>query len=130
MRRRTLFHLSQRLGRAGLGLPRRAHTLDLDIVHVAQWFHAVSDTRRLGILEFLTHRERTVRELQENLDLAQSSVSFHLKVLKQAGLVCERRDGRWRYYGVRSEILHLMSAFLGIEEPGKHADTCSLSCCH
>jgi ArsR family transcriptional regulator len=42
--------------------------------------------------------EQCVCDLQEALDAAQSRLSFHLKVLKEAGLVTDRKEGRWSYY--------------------------------
>jgi len=64
----------------------------------ARLFHALSDATRLGILERLRDGERCVCELEDFLDAAQSRLSFHLKVLKEAGLVSDRRGGRWIYY--------------------------------
>jgi len=60
--------------------------------------HALSDETRLGILEALRHGERCVCDLGIDLDAAQSRLSFHLRVLKEAGLVSDRRDGRWSFY--------------------------------
>ncbi len=64
----------------------------------AQLFHALSDETRLSILQRLRIGERCVCELTDALDAAQSRLSFHLKVLKDAGLVTDRREGRWMYY--------------------------------
>jgi ArsR family transcriptional regulator len=61
-------------------------------------FHALSDETRLAILELLRDGERCVCELTDALDVAQSRLSFHLRVLRDAGLVSDRRDGRWIYY--------------------------------
>jgi ArsR family transcriptional regulator len=61
-------------------------------------FHALSDETRLSILRRLRFGERCVCDLTDDLDAAQSRLSFHLKVLKDAGLVTDRRDGRWMYY--------------------------------
>jgi ArsR family transcriptional regulator len=41
-----------------------------------------------------------VCELQDELDAAQSRLSFHLRVLREAGLVTDRREGRWSYYSI------------------------------
>ncbi len=68
-------------------------------------FHALSDSTRLGILEMLRDGERCVCELQDELDAAQSRLSFHLRVLKEAGLVSDRREGRWAYYKITPEAL-------------------------
>jgi ArsR family transcriptional regulator len=68
-------------------------------------FHALSDSTRLEILEMLRTGERCVCDLQDGLDAAQSRLSFHLKVLKDAGLVADRREGRWAYYRIVPQAL-------------------------
>jgi ArsR family transcriptional regulator len=77
----------------------------LDAGHSARLFHALSDETRLSILERLRFGERCVCDLTDALDAAQSRLSFHLKVLKDAGLVTDRRDGRWMYYTLNQETL-------------------------
>ncbi|HET7563842.1 MAG TPA: metalloregulator ArsR/SmtB family transcription factor [Gemmatimonadaceae bacterium] len=77
----------------------------LDLTRAAQLFHALSDDTRLTILEMLRSGEHCVCELQDTLDAAQSRLSFHLRVLKDAGLVTDRRDGRWSYYSIVPESL-------------------------
>jgi ArsR family transcriptional regulator, arsenate/arsenite/antimonite-responsive transcriptional repressor len=61
-------------------------------------FHALSDETRLEIIELLRKGERCVCELTDRLDAAQSRLSFHLRVLKDAGIVRDRKDGRWVHY--------------------------------
>lgn len=73
-------------------------------------FHALSDETRLEIVERLRTGERCVCDLTDALDAAQSRLSFHLKVLKDAGIVRDRRDGRWVHYELDP------SAFEEIEE--------------
>ena len=75
-------------------------TTTLDLARGARLFHALSDETRLGILEMLRGGERCVCELQDELDAAQSRLSFHLRVLKDAGLVTDRKEGRWSYYSI------------------------------
>jgi ArsR family transcriptional regulator len=77
----------------------------VDLSRAARLFHALSDETRLAILEMLREGERCVCELQDELDAAQSRLSFHLRVLKEAGLVTDRRDGRWSYYRITPEAL-------------------------
>ena len=60
--------------------------------------HALADQTRLNIVELLATGERCVCELTEALRTSQSRLSFHLKTLKAAGLVRDRREGRWNYY--------------------------------
>jgi ArsR family transcriptional regulator len=77
----------------------------LDTDRAARLFHALSDETRLCILERLRRGERCVCELTDALEAAQSRLSFHLRVLKEAGLVTDRREGRWMYYTVNTETL-------------------------
>ena len=65
---------------------------------VAQRFQALSDPTRLQLLARLRHGERCVCDLMDVLDAAQSRLSFHLRVLKDAGIVRDRKQGRWVYY--------------------------------
>lgn len=77
----------------------------VDLSRAAQLFHALSDETRLGILEKLRGGEQCVCDLQDNLEAAQSRLSFHLRVLKDAGLVTDRKEGRWSYYSIAPEAL-------------------------
>ena len=76
-----------------------------DLDRSVQLFHALSDSTRLSILQRLRFGERCVCDLTDALDAAQSRLSFHLKVLKDAGLVTDRREGRWMYYTLNPETL-------------------------
>jgi ArsR family transcriptional regulator len=77
----------------------------IDHSRVSRLFHALSDETRLRILECLRGSERCVCELTDTLDAAQSRLSFHLKVLKDAALITDRREGRWMYYTLDREAL-------------------------
>ncbi len=63
-------------------------------------FQALSDPKRLRILGLLRGGEKCVGRLTEELEVAQSLLSFHLKSLRDAGLVSDRREGRWVYYSL------------------------------
>ena len=76
-----------------------------DPARAVRLFHALSDETRLRILERLRNGERCVCELTDALDAAQSRLSFHLKTLKDAGLVTDRREGRWMYYAIDREAM-------------------------
>jgi ArsR family transcriptional regulator, arsenate/arsenite/antimonite-responsive transcriptional repressor len=80
-----------------------ADAATLEVVHAARLFHALSDETRLAIVERLRAGERCVCDLTDLLDAAQSRLSFHLRVLREAGLVADRREGRWVYYTLRPE---------------------------
>jgi ArsR family transcriptional regulator len=70
-----------------------------------QLLKALADPLRLQVIEALSRGERCVCDLTADLGLAQSKLSFHLKVLKQAGLLADRQEGRWIYYRLRPEAL-------------------------
>ncbi|HEY0528201.1 MAG TPA: metalloregulator ArsR/SmtB family transcription factor, partial [Gemmatimonadaceae bacterium] len=67
-------------------------------------FHALSDETRLEIIEMLHRGERCVCDLTDALDAAQSRLSFHLRVLKDAGIVRDRKSGRWVHYELDPEV--------------------------
>ena len=87
-------------------------TTTLDRARTARLFHALSDETRLAVLEMLGDGERCVCDLQEALDAAQSRLSFHLKVLKEAGLVTDRPDGARRVYQIDPQGLGQIRAWL------------------
>lgn len=59
---------------------------------------AVSDPNRVAIIKMLQHKEMCVCEIRAALKIAQPTVSKHLKVLEDAGLVTSRKDGMWVNY--------------------------------
>lgn len=63
-------------------------------------FHAIADPRRRQILDLLRDGERPVGELVPHLGVSMGAVSQHLRVLREAGLVVQRKDGRHRRYRV------------------------------
>ena len=76
----------------------------------AELFHALSDKARLQIVDILLDGEHCVCDLMSHIDTGQSRLSYHLKVLKDAGLVSDRREGRWSYYTLKRD------AFVEAEE--------------
>lgn len=79
---------------------------------VARRFQALSDPTRLQLLARLRNGERCVCDLMDVLDAAQSRLSFHLRVLKEAGLVSDRRDGRWVYYSLVPAALEELQEYV------------------
>lgn len=66
-------------------------------------FNAIAEPRRRDILALLAFEERSVSELVERLECAQPSVSKHLRVLSDVGLVSARRDGKRVLYRTNAE---------------------------
>ena len=63
-------------------------------------FKALSDETRLRTLKLLEDGELCVCDIVAALDLVQPKVSFHLKILKDAGLIRDRKQGKWIHYSI------------------------------
>jgi len=74
---------------------------------------ALAEPIRLQVVLALQDGERCVCDLTGDLDLAQSKLSFHLKVLKETGLIRARQEGRWIYYRLDPAALIALQDWLG-----------------
>jgi ArsR family transcriptional regulator, arsenate/arsenite/antimonite-responsive transcriptional repressor len=99
---------------------------DQDLVAI---FHALSDETRLAIVKRLSGGERCVCDLQDLLDAAQSRLSYHLRTLKDAGLISDRRDGRWVHYSLVPGALGAVAGFIGEMEAAAQEWDVSERCC-
>ncbi|KJR67697.1 ArsR/SmtB family transcription factor [Bacillus velezensis] len=77
-------------------MERRHHALSSE--GISQCLKLLSDRTRLLMLKLLEDKEYCVCELTAIFDISQPGISQHLRKLKNAGLVRERREGQWRYY--------------------------------
>lgn len=85
---------------------------------------ALSDPNRLRIVEMLREREQCICHLLERLELTQGTVSYHMAVLKRAGLVRDRRDdsdARWVYYSLTPEAARWGQQLAGLLDTGQIA---------
>ena len=89
-------------------MPRASTTSDA--------FNAVAEPRRREILSYLALQERPVGDIVANLGLAQPSVSKHLQVLRDVGLVHMRRDGRNIFYRTNAEAIRPLHEWTGTFE--------------
>lgn len=89
-------------------MPRAATSSDV--------FNAVAEPQRRAILEFLAGDERAVGDIVDALELAQPSVSKHLRVLRDVGLVRARRDGRRVIYRTNATALRPLHEWAGMFE--------------
>ena len=95
---------------------------------IAKVFHALSDETRLLILEQLKDGEQCVCDLTEMFKTGQSRLSFHLRVLKEAGLVLDRPEGRWVYYSLNPEgIEELQESVISLKPSSNR--TSKKGCC-
>lgn len=79
-------------------------------------FNAIAEPQRRAILEVLAGDERSVTEVVNALELAQPSISKHLRVLREVGLVQSRRDGRQIWYRTNGDAIRPLYEWAGIFE--------------
>ncbi len=77
--------------------------MTLNNKEIVSIFKALSDENRIEILSLLKHEEQCACLLLEKLDLSQSGLSYHMKILTEAGLVDARPDGKWINYKINDE---------------------------
>jgi len=94
--------------------PRQLKSTKLDMTSVLQHtanpraqqlFKVLAEPIRMELVQCLGAGERCVCDLTCDLGLAQSKLSFHLKAMKEAGLISARQQGRWTYYRLEVESL-------------------------
>ena len=92
----------------------------------AEVFKALCDERRLKILNLLKSGEKCACVLIEEIGIPQSSLSYHMKILCESGIVIGREEGKWTHYSIDSEgsrkALQLLSDITTVTE-------CEDCCC-
>lgn len=68
-------------------------------------FKALCDEKRLSILELLKGGEKCACVLMEELNIAQSALSYHMKILCESGIVTSRQEGKWTHYTL--SLIHI-----------------------
>ncbi|MDU2293949.1 MAG: metalloregulator ArsR/SmtB family transcription factor [Peptococcus niger] len=77
--------------------------MNRDLVKTAKIFKAFSVAIRLEILDLLKNGEECACDLLEELDLTQSGLSYHMKILIESGIVTAREEGKWVYYTISEQ---------------------------
>ena len=78
----------------------------------ARIFKAMSDENRLKILELLHERDYNASELLAEMDFGQSTLSHHMRILLNAGVVQARKSGKWTYYSLRKNTCEEMTEWM------------------
>ncbi|HEU5219980.1 MAG TPA: metalloregulator ArsR/SmtB family transcription factor [Gemmatimonadales bacterium] len=100
-----------------------------DLASAARLFHALSDDTRLAVVRRLRDGEHCVCDLMDQVDAAQSRLSFHLRVLREAGIVGCRREGRWAYYWLKPDTFEAaVEAIKGLS-PSRAGRQAAARCC-
>lgn len=94
----------------------------------ARIFKAFCDDRRLRILELLRGGEKCACILIDELGMPQSSLSYHMKILCDSGIVTSREEGKWTHYRISpqgsAQALELLREITDTSEDGAHGSCC------
>ena len=74
---------------------------------------SLSDPIRINILELMMGGEICVCDIVKVTGLSQSKISYHIKILKDSGLISDRQEGRWVYYKLDLEVLSDIKNWMG-----------------
>lgn len=80
--------------------------------NLAQIYKALGDETRLEIVNMLLGKELCVCDIIDAFSLSQPAISHHLKILRQAGILIDTKDGKWVFYSLNPETLKLAEQFL------------------
>ena len=79
---------------------------------IAKVFKAFCDERRIEILTLLSDGEKCACELLEELEIGQSTLSHHMKVLSDSGIVFSRKEGKWTHYSINPTGINIAKELL------------------
>ena len=89
---------------------------------------ALGDANRMQIIQSLTGGELCACELLEQFSITQPTLSHHMKILCDSGLVASRRDGKWTYYSLNCAMFKEFKLFVGSITCKKSAASSTASC--
>ena len=80
--------------------------------NISKLMVSFSDPFRLEIIDLMMDGEVCVCDIMKLTNLSQSRISYHIKILKEAGLISDRQEGRWVYYSLKKEALFLIKEWI------------------
>lgn len=83
----------------------------------AETFKALSDETRVKVVRMLTFEKQCACQILKKLSISQPTLSHHMRILTQSGLVFAEKNGKWVYYGINQESVAEIRAF--VESIGK-----------
>lgn len=102
--------------------------MDTTYEDYAKVFKAFCDEKRLRILELLRGGEKCACKLLEDLDVGQSSLSYHMKILVESGVVESRQEGKWTHYTISEKGSDYATELLKTLTTPNTINTCD-NCC-
>ena len=97
-------------------------------IDVALICKALSDSNRLEIVQMLSEGEKCGCRLLERFEITQPTLSHHMKILVESGMVNDRKEGKWHYYSLNAETFNAFKDY--IEKIGSNSSSDeSCGCC-
>ena len=96
----------------------------MDCADYASAFKALSDETRLKIIDMLSCGELCACDILEEFEITQPTLSYHMKILTESGLVNARKDGVWTRYTLNLELVHSVKTYLELITSDKASCIC------
>ena len=84
----------------------------MNAIDIAVICKALGDSNRLQIIQMLSDGEKCGCKLLEAFEITQPTLSHHMKILCECGLVNDRKEGKWHYYSLNNAVLRMLSGFI------------------
>lgn len=95
---------------------------------IAKIFKSFCDERRIDIIKLLSSGEKCACKLLEELNISQPTLSHHMKILCDAGIVIPRKEGKWTHYRIDKEqskkIIELLMTLVDVKDNKSENDCC------
>jgi ArsR family transcriptional regulator len=98
----------------------------MDVVLICK---ALSDSNRLEIVQVLSEGEKCGCRLLEKFEITQPTLSHHMKILVESGLVNDRKEGKWHYYSLNTETLEDFKKYIEVLGNCDDKNTKKSCCC-
>ena len=85
----------------------------MNTTDVALICKALSDNNRLQIVQMLSDGEKCGCKLLDAFDITQPTLSHHMKILCECGLINSRKEGKWHHYSINKTVLEILNDFIG-----------------
>jgi len=108
---------------------KEMRVLNKDYKDFALIMKALGDENRIKIFDMLSQGERCACKILEEFSITQSTLSYHMKILCDSGLVKGRRDGIWMHYTINPDTLELVKDFFDRIDPSVIAIAADAGCC-
>ena len=91
---------------------RGVYGLRTELQRICHHFKALSDETRLRVIDMLSCKEMSACDILSNFTLSQSTLSYHMKILIEAGVVDARREGLWTKYSINDDTFNRIMDFM------------------